>query len=78
MAIAAFVVELLFSIGGLIPHERHARVVEASIAWDYTTWLNIVFLALAAVLVQRFISTGGLAMLRMMNRPAEHASHHAH
>jgi uncharacterized membrane protein YraQ (UPF0718 family) len=78
MAIAAFAVELLFSIAGLIPHERHARVVEASIAWNYTTWLNIVFLALAAVLVQRFISTGGLAMLRMMNRPAEHASHHTH
>jgi uncharacterized membrane protein YraQ (UPF0718 family) len=78
MAIAAFVVELLFSIAGLIPHERHARVVEASIAWDYTTWLNIVFLALAAVLVQRFLSTGGLAMLRMMNRPAENSAHHAH
>jgi uncharacterized protein len=78
MALAALVVELLFGLVGLIPHERHARVVEASITWNYTTWLNIAFLILAAILVQRFISTGGLAMLRMMNRPPEHATHHSH
>jgi hypothetical protein len=35
-------------------------------SWNYTTWLNIVFLILAAVLVVRFIRTGGLPMLRMM------------
>ena len=35
-------------------------------SWDYTTWLNIVFVLLAAVLVIRFARTGGLAMLRMM------------
>ena len=35
-------------------------------SWDYTTWLNIVFLVLAAALVTRFARTGGLAMLRMM------------
>jgi uncharacterized protein len=53
--------------------------VEASIMWNYTTWLNIVFLALAAMLVFRFLRTGGPAMLRMMNRPTEtgHA-HHGH
>ncbi len=32
---------------------------------DYTTWLNIVFLLLAAALLIRFVRAGGLAMLRM-------------
>ena len=30
-------------------------------SWNYTTWLNIVFLLLAAVLVLRFFRTGGIA-----------------
>jgi hypothetical protein len=70
MAGAALIVELIFGVVGLIPVQRNARVVEASIAWDYTTWLNIAFLILAAWLVWRFFKTGGLAMLRMMNMPA--------
>jgi hypothetical protein len=56
---------------GLIPQERNAQVVEASITWNYTTWLNIVFLILAALLVWRFMKTGGLQMLRMMNAPPQ-------
>jgi uncharacterized membrane protein YraQ (UPF0718 family) len=76
MAGAALVVEMIFSVFGLIPEERHARVVEASVAWNYTTWLNIVFLSLAGVLVWRFLNTGGPEMLRMMNRPA--GAQHAH
>jgi uncharacterized protein len=70
MAAAALAVEGLFGSLGLIPHERQARVVEASITWNYTTWLNTGFLLLAAILVGRFVSTGGIDMLRMMNRPA--------
>jgi uncharacterized protein len=70
MAGAALIVELIFGAIGLIPAQRNARVVEASIAWDYTAWLNIAFLILAAWLVWRFLKTGGPAMLRMMNRPA--------
>ncbi|HWE77550.1 MAG TPA: hypothetical protein VG270_03420, partial [Pseudolabrys sp.] len=79
MAIAALIVELIFAALGLIPSEHHARVVEASISWNYTTWLNIAFLVLAALLVWRFLRTGGPEMVRMMNRPAGagHA-HHAH
>jgi len=70
MAAAALVVELIFGALGLMPAQRNARVVEASITWDYTTWLNIAFLILAGLLVWRFLKTGGPAMLRMMNRPA--------
>jgi uncharacterized protein len=76
MAAAALVVELIFGALGLIPAQRNARVVDASITWDYTTWLNIAFLILAGLLVWRFLKTGGPAMLRMMNRPA--AMGHAH
>ena len=76
MAAAALIVELIFGALGLIPAQRDARVVEASIAWDYTSWLNIAFLILAALLVWRFLKTGGPAMLRMMNRPA--AMGHTH
>src|SRR6267142_1398935 len=70
MAVAALIVELIFVALGLVPAQRNARVVEASITWDYTTWLNIAFLILAGLLVWRFLKTGGPAMLRMMNRPA--------
>jgi hypothetical protein len=62
-------VEFLFDGLGLIPSERDAKVVEASVTWNYTTFLNIIFLALAAVLVGRFVRTGGLPMLRRMNEP---------
>jgi len=68
MAGAALIVELIFGAVGLIPAQRNARVVEASISWNYTTWLNIAFLILAGLLVWRFLKTGGPAMLRMMNR----------
>jgi hypothetical protein len=63
-------------IVGLIPTEHAAQVVEASVIWNYTTWLNIAFLVLAAYLIWRFLKTGGPAMLRMMNRPA--GAGHAH
>jgi hypothetical protein len=80
MAAAALVVEGLFAILGLIPLEYHARVVEATVTWNYTTWLNIGFLLLAAFLVWRFVTAGGVDMLRMMNRPArgDAPDHHAH
>ena len=70
MALAALVVELIFQMLALVPSERNARVVETSFAWNYTTWLNLIFLALAAMLVWRFLKTGGPAMLRMMNQPS--------
>jgi hypothetical protein len=59
-----------------VPSQRNARVVEASITWDDTTWLNIAVLILAGLLVWRFLKTGGPAMLRMMNSPA--AMGHTH
>jgi hypothetical protein len=80
MVLAGYTIEFLFGALGLIPSGRHAKVVEASITLNYTSVLNIVFLALAAILVYRFIRTGGLAMLRMMGGGPEDApeSDHVH
>ncbi len=78
MVAAGLAVELLFQGLGIERHARNAKVVMASLSWNYTTFLNIVFLLLAAALVWRYFRRGGgLAMLRMMNKPMGHA-HHAH
>jgi uncharacterized membrane protein YraQ (UPF0718 family) len=78
MAGAALIVELIFDALGLVPAQRNARVVDAAITWDYTTWLNIAFLILAGLLVWRFFNTGGLAMLRIMNKPSAMGHSHQH
>ncbi|RDI69154.1 hypothetical protein DFR76_101692 [Nocardia pseudobrasiliensis] len=76
---AGYAVEILFGATGLIPQHRHAMVMEEGIRWNYTTWLNIVFLLLAALLVFRFVRTGGIGMLRGMNGAPESAhAHHDH
>jgi len=67
MATAGLLVDLLFHAVGLVPTVHHALVAEARLTWNYTSILNILFLALAAVLVWRFLRTGGRDMLRMMN-----------
>jgi uncharacterized membrane protein YraQ (UPF0718 family) len=66
MVVAGYAVELIFGLLHLVPRERNATVIEPHLAWNYTTWLNLAFLALAAVLVVRFVATGGVSMLRMM------------
>ena len=78
MAGAALIVEFVFGAVGLVPSERHARVAEAAIAWNYTTVLNVIFLLLAAALTWRFARTGGPMMLRMMNAPPEPEAEHHH
>src|ERR1700751_5420361 len=77
IAAAALIVEGLFGVLGLIPHERQARVVEAAISWNYTTWLNIAFLVIAALLIPRFFTTGGLPMLRMMGGSPDAGQEHS-
>ena len=75
MAVAGYVVELVFGGLGLIPSPARARIPDQGLSWDYTTWLNIVFLALAAALIIRFVRTGGVAMLRMMGGPPDTHQH---
>ena len=66
MALAALLIEFLFELLGLIPSQRSAQIVETSISFNYTTVLNIIFLAVAALLVVRFFRTGGPKMLAHM------------
>ncbi|MER8057479.1 MULTISPECIES: permease [unclassified Streptomyces] len=66
IVVAGYVVEFLFGGLGLIPDQATARLPEEGIRWNYTTWLNIAFLLLAASLLLRFLRTGGTAMLRTM------------
>jgi uncharacterized membrane protein YraQ (UPF0718 family)/YHS domain-containing protein len=51
MSAAGLATEGIFSAAGLIPHHRPAQVVAAHFALDYTTALNIAFLALFAAIV---------------------------
>jgi uncharacterized protein len=79
MVAAGLVVQFVFEGLGLERHARNAKVLEASVAWNYTTYLNIVFLLLASVLVWRYFRRGGgWSMLKMMNEPMEHHHHEHH
>lgn len=80
MVAGGYVVELLFAAVGLVPATRSARVLQDSLSWNYTSWLDIAFALVAAVLLTRFLRTGGRPMLSMMSgSPAEEApSGHPH
>ena len=78
MVVAGYLVELLFGAAGLTPSQRNATVMEAGISWNYTTWLNIAFLGLAAVLIVRFVTTGGVPMLRAMGGSPDVGDDHHH
>jgi uncharacterized membrane protein YraQ (UPF0718 family) len=67
MVAAGLVVEFLFQGLGLQPTARNAKVETAHVSWNYSTYLNIVFLAVAAVLTWRYFRRGGgWSMLKMM------------
>jgi len=76
MAAAGYVVEVLFGALGIIPTQREVLVFTEGPSLNYTTVLNTMFLALAGILVWRFLRTGGPAMLRMMNAPGHAVEHH--
>jgi uncharacterized membrane protein YraQ (UPF0718 family) len=76
MAAAGYIVEVVFGAVGIIPTTRAVSAISEGPSWNYTTALNIVFLMVAAVLVLRFLRTGGPAMLRMMNTPEEEMAQH--
>ena len=76
MAAAGYIVEFLFEAIGIIPENRNAVTITEGIQWNYTTILNVIFLVLAAILVIRFIRTGGIPMLRMMNTSEHGMTHH--
>jgi hypothetical protein len=81
MAGAALAVEWIFVALHLTPHAHTARMaMSMGFRWDHTTVLNLIFLALAAVLLWRFFHSGGAGMLRHMNEPMDEGPemHHDH
>jgi len=77
MALAGYTIEASFGAVGLVPTHRTAKVIQASITWNYTSVLNIAFIVLGLALVVRFIRSGGVPMLKMMNgQPAAARSEH--
>jgi hypothetical protein len=81
MVLAGFLIGLAFNLVGLAPAHFQVAALQTAPSWDYTTFLNIGCIVLMAVLLWRFLSTGGSEMLRSMARPPTeqmpgHAHHH--
>jgi uncharacterized protein len=66
MVLAGYLVELVFGGLGLVPDAGQVQVPDQGVSWNYTTFLNILALSGAALLLVRFYRTGGRAMLSMM------------
>jgi uncharacterized membrane protein YraQ (UPF0718 family) len=83
MVAAGLLIGLVFQVLGLVPEHHFIAVFEARPGWNYTTVLDLVALALAAILGWRFVSSGGLEMLRAMGsaptsgHEMAHHDHHA-
>lgn len=71
MAVAGYLVEIIFSALGLLPTNRSASVITTGPSLNYETGLNVIFLLIAALLLWRFFRTGGPEMLRMMDMPMD-------
>jgi uncharacterized membrane protein YraQ (UPF0718 family) len=66
MSVAGYIVEAIFDPLGLIPATREVRALQPHISLNSDTYLNIVAILLTAVLLVRFVRSGGGPMLRMM------------
>jgi YHS domain-containing protein/uncharacterized membrane protein YraQ (UPF0718 family) len=71
MVLAGFLVGGAFQLLGLAPTNHHVTVFETQPSWNYTTFLDIAFLLLMAVMAWRFITTGGIEMVRAHSRQPE-------
>ncbi len=79
MVLAGFIIGELFQLFGLTPAHHFIAVFQTGPTWNYNTFLDFAALALIALLGWRLVGTGGLEMLRLMNKPApEHAHNHHH
>lgn len=77
MALAGYVVEVVFGALGIIPTNRSVSIIKEGPSWNYTSVLNVVFLVVASILIWRFLGTGGPEMLSMMSEPPEEMEHEA-
>lgn len=90
MSTAGLIVEGLFALFGGIPHDRARSVVTTHFSWNYTTYLNLVFLVVFAGLFWLHRNRGRLGggrgyatdpvcgmQVQVANAPA-HRSHDGH
>ncbi|HEX9096021.1 MAG TPA: permease [Candidatus Dormibacteraeota bacterium] len=81
MALAGLAIGLVFQGLGFVPAHHPVTSLVAGPTLNYTSVLNVIFLLVLAVLGWRFLRTGGLEMLRMMEKPAvmpDDAAAHQH
>ena len=81
MALAGFLIGLLFQALGWVPAHHAVVALTTPPSLNYTSVLNVIFLAVVALLAWQFLRTGGLAMLRMMEgtaSPQDVAAHDPH
>ena len=86
MVVAGFAIGGVFQLLGIVPEHHFIAAFQTRPSWNYTTFLDIASLGLAAVLGWRFLNTGGVAMLRAMESAPEpgdamvhdHHEHHHH
>jgi uncharacterized membrane protein YraQ (UPF0718 family) len=81
MALGGLLIGLLFTLLGIVPAHHAVIALQTGPTLNYTTVLNVIFLGVMALLGWRFLRTGGLEMLRMMEMPVEahgHEDHSAH
>ncbi len=71
MALAGLAIGGLFQLLGIAPTNHHVTVLETQPSWNYTSFLDIAFLVLMAVMAWRFVTTGGIDMLRAHARRPE-------
>jgi len=70
MALAGLAIGLLFQGLGFVPSHHQVTALFAAPSLNYTSVLNVIFLVILVLLGWRFLRTGGLDMLRMMETPA--------
>jgi len=84
MALAGLTIGLLFQGLGFVPSRHPSTTLVAAPSLNYTSVLNVIFLLILVGLGWRFLRTGGLDMLRMMEQPPTTADgpgahpHHHH
>ena len=85
MALAGLLIGLLFKLLGIVPAHHAVIALQTGPTLNYTSVLNVIFIGVMALLGWRFLRTGGLEMLRMMegasvssadDAASQHHEHH--
>jgi uncharacterized membrane protein YraQ (UPF0718 family) len=77
MSVAGVLVGLLFDALRATPANRAVTAIFSYPSWNATTVIDAVALVVTLVLGVRFVRTGGVEMLRMMDAPVDAHAHHS-